>query len=109
MGCHSLCKDRGKCDQTWADLKHVFTSILSKSHLVCTLESCPAHTLLHCYNAVSTGPLLAHCLDTFAAALQGLAPLHHAVLGGRADVAAALLSQGADVNAKDARVRHADT
>jgi len=46
---------------------------------------------------------MAH-LDTFAAALQGFTPLFHAVIGNCADVVAALLSQGADVNAKDPKV-----
>ena len=79
--------------------------------IVITLKVYPIQTLLHCYDAVSTACLLTDCLITFASALQGFTLLHHAVIGNHADAAAALLSQGADVNAKlkSARVRHADT
>jgi len=40
--------------------------------------------------------------------VQGFTLLHYAVIGGYADAAAALMSLGADVNAKGAKVRHAD-
>jgi len=54
---------------------------------------------------MSTACMLTDCLDTFAAALQDRTPLFFAVIGNCSIAAAALLSQGADVNAKDTKVR----
>lgn len=73
--------------------------------IVFTLKVYRTQTLLNCYNAVSTACLLRDGLDTFAATMQGLTPLHHASILDHADAAAALLSQDADVNAKDTKVR----